>query len=187
MALSNVVGFDDAPFARNHRGNVRVIGTVYARSRLDGVLSGTVRRDGINATATLIHMIENSHYQDHLQAVFLQGIALAGFNIIDLARLHRALGLPIVVVARKRPDLASIRSALLERVPGGQRKWALIERLPPMTPAAGVFIQTLGLTLEEATTLVERFALHGKLPEPIRTAHLVARGITAGGRHRHRP
>ncbi|MDJ0872965.1 MAG: DUF99 family protein, partial [Gammaproteobacteria bacterium] len=45
-SFSNVVGFDDAPFARDHRGNVRVVGAVFARDRLDGVLVGRVRRDG---------------------------------------------------------------------------------------------------------------------------------------------
>ncbi len=48
-ALSNVMGFDDAPFVHGHRGDVRLIGVLCARTRLDGVLSGKVRRDGANA------------------------------------------------------------------------------------------------------------------------------------------
>ena len=50
--LSNVVGFDDAPFAKAHRGNVKVVGAVFARERLDGVLVGQVRRDGANTAPT---------------------------------------------------------------------------------------------------------------------------------------
>ncbi|MEM9865243.1 MAG: DUF99 family protein, partial [Myxococcota bacterium] len=48
--LSNIVGFDDAPFDHEHRGDVAIIGTVCARTRLDGVLSARVRRDGDDAT-----------------------------------------------------------------------------------------------------------------------------------------
>ena len=51
--FSNVVGFDDAPFRRDHRGDVAVVGTVYAGLRLDGILLGKVRRDGANALPKL--------------------------------------------------------------------------------------------------------------------------------------
>ena len=36
-SFSNVVGFDDSPFPYEHRGDVRVVGAVCARTRLDGV------------------------------------------------------------------------------------------------------------------------------------------------------
>ena len=55
--ISHVIGFDDAPFPPNHRGNVRVVGAVYSGLRLEGVLSGKVRRDGVNATRTLIELV----------------------------------------------------------------------------------------------------------------------------------
>jgi endonuclease V-like protein UPF0215 family len=47
--ISRVVVFDDAPFARNHRGDVLVVGAVFAADRLDGVIATKVRRDGANA------------------------------------------------------------------------------------------------------------------------------------------
>src|SRR5690242_13024243 len=45
----NVIGFDDGPFPREHRGDVLLVGTVCSGTRLDGVMSGTIRRDGANA------------------------------------------------------------------------------------------------------------------------------------------
>src|ERR1700675_4544149 len=54
---SHVIGVDDAPFAREHRGDVRVVGTAYAGIRLEGVLSARVRRDGANAAKVLAAMI----------------------------------------------------------------------------------------------------------------------------------
>ncbi len=183
--ISHVIGFDDAPFPRSHRGDVMVVGAVYAGRRLEGVLSGKVRRDGHNATDTIIRLVSHSRFRAHTQAILLQGIALAGFNVIDLAAVHRALGKPVMVVARRQPDLDSIRRALLLRVPGGRRKWALIEKLGPMEPAAGVYVQRAGLSLERAADLVRRFAVNGAMPEPLRTAHLIAGGIATGeSRHR---
>lgn len=44
-----------------------------ARTRLDGVLSGKVRRDGVNATDTLISLVAGSKFREHIRAVLLQG------------------------------------------------------------------------------------------------------------------
>lgn len=183
--ISHVVGFDDAPFARDHRGNVLVVGAVFAGLRLEGVLTGRVRRDGANATRTLADMINASRFRGHLQAVLLQGIALAGFNVIDIHALHTVVGLPVLVVARRAPDLGRIRRALLTRVRGGKRKWALIEQAGPMRPVAGVFVQCVGLSLAEAGRLIERLAVNSDVPEPLRTAHIIAGGV-AYGESRHR-
>jgi endonuclease V-like protein UPF0215 family len=185
-SFSHVVGFDDAPFPREHRGDVPVVGAVFARLRLEGILSGRVRRDGANGTERLIRLVAGSKFARQLQLVLLQGIALASFNVIDVAARHRALGMPVLVVVRPRPRRERGGRALLARVPGGARKWRLIERLGPVEPVAGVFVQRVGLTLDEAAGVIRRLAVHSRIPEPLRTAHLIAGGI-AMGQSRGRP
>jgi endonuclease V-like protein UPF0215 family len=183
--LSHVIGFDDGPFERSHRGDVLLVGAVYAGTRLEGVLSGRVRRDGVNSTAVMARMVRASRFAGHLQAVLLQGIAVAGFNVVDVEALHAELGLPVLVVARRPPDMAAIRAALLGRVPGGARKWRLIQRLGPMEPLAGVYVQRMGLSTAQAEALLRRLQVHGKIPEPLRTAHIIAGGVVQGeSRHR---
>lgn len=183
--LSNVIGVDDGPFDRAHRGDVPIVGAVMTRARLDGVLIDRVRRDGANATANVAAMIRCSPFREHLQAVLLNGIALGGFNVVDLSGLHEALGLPVLVVARRAPDMAAIERALRTRVPGGARKWALIERAGPMEPVEGVWVQRAGLSLEAAASLIRVSRVQGRIPEPLRVAHLVAgalvNGISRGG------
>ncbi|WP_189069752.1 endonuclease dU [Deinococcus radiotolerans] len=176
--FAHAIGFDDAPFDHGWRGDVPVIGTVYARTTLHGVVSGRVRRDGRNSTAELARLVNQS--PEHLQLILLQGIALAGFNVVDLRALHAGTGKPVLVVARRAPDLERIRSALLTRVPGGARKWALIEAAGPMEPCAGVFVQRAGLTLAQAEAALGTFTVTGRVPEPLRAAHLTARGVTQG-------
>ena len=183
--ISHVVGFDDAPFERSHRGDVLVVGAVFAGDRLDGVISTKVRRDGANAAQRLIDCLTGSKYFDQLQAILLQGIAFAGFNVVDLQRLHEATGLPVLVVARYRPDLQAIRKALLEQVPGGARKWRLIEAAGPMEPMAGLYVQRCGITPENAARLLASLQQNSQLPEPLRVAHMIAGGVTTGeSRHR---
>ncbi|HXH01706.1 MAG TPA: DUF99 family protein [Candidatus Competibacteraceae bacterium] len=184
--LSHSVGFDDAPFAPGHRGDVPVVGAVFSGLRLEGVLSGRVRRDGANATRVLAELVGRSRFAAHIQVVLLQGIAMAGFNVIDLHALHRLLQRPVLAIARRQPDLAAIQRALHGRIPGGRRKWALIERLGPMEAVAGLFVQRAGLTREESEALIRGLAVNSALPEPLRTAHLIAAGITLGQSSRHR-
>lgn len=177
---AHVIGFDDAPFEQRHRGGVLIVGAVFSGARLEGVLTGKVRRDGANATRVLTDVIRGSRFHAHLQAVLLQGIAFAGFNVVDIRGLHQALALPVIVVSRRRPDLSSIRSALLNHVRGGARKWRLIEQAGPMEPAAGLFIQRAGISAADAQSLIRRLAIHGNVPEPLRTAHLIAGGAVLG-------
>jgi endonuclease V-like protein UPF0215 family len=126
-------------------------------------------------------MVSESKFAAQLQVILLQGIALAGFNVLDLHELHERLGLPVMTVARRRPRMRKIRSALLEGgVPGGARKWRLIESAGAMEAVAGVYVQRIGLSLEQARKLIERTAVHSSIPEPLRTAHLIAGGLAAG-------
>lgn len=178
--LSHIIGIDDAPFARGHRGNVMVVGAVCAGTRLQGVLSGRVRRDGAGSTRILAEMIGGSRFAAHLQLVMLQGIALAGFNVVDIHSLSRALSMPVLVIARREPNMEAIRGALFDRVRGGARKWRLIERAGPMEAVAGVYVQRAGLSVEEAAEVIGKTAINGNIPEPLRMAHLIAGGIGVG-------
>ena len=183
--LTHIIGFDDAPFDQNHQGNVLVVGAVYAGLRLDAVLSGKVRRDGANSTRVLTDLVRHSRFRTQTHVILLQGIALAGFNVVDLDTLHAALEIPIVLVARRRPNLEAIRRALLSHVPGGRRKWKLIQRAGPMEPLAEIYIQRRGISLAETEDLLRRFAVYSAIPEPLRIAHIIAGGIVRGeSRHR---
>lgn len=182
----HILGIDDVPFVRGYRGDVRLVGTVFCGMRLEGVLTGRVRKDGANATDRIARMAGASRFFDHLQGIMLQGITVAGFNVVDIRALSERLSLPVVAVVRQPPDMAAVHAALLGKVPGGERKWRLVEKAGPVEPAGRVYIQKAGLPLSEARELVERYAVHSDLPEPLRTAHLIAGGITTG-ESRHRP
>lgn len=181
----HVVGVDDAPFDAHHRGDVTIVGAVFSGQRLDGVLSARVRRDGANATRAIADMVLRSRFCAQLDAVLVQGIAVAGFNVVDLPALHRALGLPAIAVSRTRPDMDAVHRALVEHVPGGARKWRRVLAAGPMERAGRVWIQRAGISLEDAQALISALAVNSDLPEPLRAAHLIAAGVTTGqSRHR---
>ncbi len=199
----NVIGFDDGPFPRAHRGDVPLVGAVCAGTRLDGVVSGKVRRDGVDATRRMVELVQQSQFRGHVRAVLLQGIAVAGFNVVDVHGLSAALDVPVLVVMRRAPNVPSIRRALFSddppgrpRVRGARNKWRLIQEAGPAEPLQNrgsspsptglrdrpqsLWVQRVGLSPEAARRLIEATTLHGHVPEPLRLAHLIAGGITVG-------
>ncbi len=87
-------------------------------SSLDGSsgLSGKVRRDGVNATDALIALVRGK-FREHVRAVLLQGIALAGFNVVDVHRLAGELDVPVVVADvacewRAAPNPVDVRACV---------------------------------------------------------------------------
>lgn len=135
----NVIGFDDGPFPRDHRGDVLLVGVVCSGTRIDGIVSGRIRRDGANATRAMVDLVRKSQFGAHLSAVLLQGIAVGGFNVVDVHGLATALSIPVLVVTRRKPDMAAVHRALFSdapadrpRVPGAARKWKLIEQAGTM-------------------------------------------------------
>ncbi len=199
--------FDDGPFPRDHRGDVLLVGVVCSGTRIDGIVSGKIRRDGADATRKMVELVRASQFGQHVQAVLLQGIAVGGFNVVDINALSVALQIPVLVVVRRAPDMEGVKRALFSDVPtarprvsGAARKWKLIEKAGLLEPlgasrrsqraerASGsktgakqrLWIQRAGLSLDDARKIVLATTLHGNIPEALRVAHLVAGGITTG-------
>ena len=182
QAITNVAGVDDGPFDRKKGSAVPVITTVFAKERLDGLLIGEATHDGADATEVILKLINDSRFLDHLQCVFLQGLTIGGFNVIDIEALSDGLQMPIIAVARKAPNLESIQQAL-GRVDGGDQKWDLIRRAGKMRQSCGVWVQHRGISKEQADLTVAAHQRYGSLPEPLRLSHLLGAAIVTGHSH----
>ena len=178
--LSNAIGFDDAPFHKDQTEPVPLVGAVFAGERLDGLVIDEITRDGDDVTDTIIRSVRHGRFAKHIRLVMLQGATFAGFNVVDAHRLQSELDLPVLLVARHRPDFAAIRQALLAHIADGEHKWALIEALGPMEPMNGRYVQRVGLGAEQTHATLDRLCIHSHIPEPLRVAHLVAGALTRG-------
>ncbi|MFP4445724.1 MAG: DUF99 family protein [Desulfosudaceae bacterium] len=178
--IANVAGFDDAPFARGCQGRVAVVGAVYADQRFDGVLLGDIEKDGSDAADRIAQLVLTSRFAGHVRLIMLQGITLGGFNVVDVPLLRQLTGCPVLVVCRHNPDRAAVRAALCRKIPDGRRKWEIIEALGEMEAVNGIYVQRAGLSREQAAATIRRFSIHSRIPEPIRTAHLIAGALATG-------
>ena len=174
-----VIGIDDAPFDKFKKGNVAVIGAVFrGGSFLDGVLSTKARIDGNNATKKIIEMINKCKFKPQLQCIFLDGIAVAGFNIIDVKELNKKTNLPVIIVIRRQPDIANIKKTLIKIKQ--KNKIKLIEKAGNVIQTNNIFVQLTGIDLEGAKKILKVVCTRSLIPEPIRLAHLIASGVTVG-------
>ena len=174
-----VLGIDDSPLPKIKRGKTLVIGTVFrGGTSIDGILSTMVNIDGHDSTDKLIKMVNSCKFKPQLQCILLDGIALGGFNIIDIKKLNKKTGIPVIVVIRKYPDFRKIKSALIKLKK--EKKFKLLERAGPVTKIQDIFIQLKGLTLEKAKEILRITCTRSNIPEPIRIAHLIAAGIVNG-------
>ena len=174
-----VIGIDDSPFNKFGKGNVLIIGAVFrGGSFLDGVLSTKVSIDGDNSTKKIIEMINKCKFKPQLQCIFLDGIAVAGFNVIDVKELSKKTKLPVIVIIRRKPNIEKIKKTLIKI--GKKNKIRLIDKAGSVVPVGEIYIQLTGLSVEKAKEILKITCTRSLIPEPIRIAHLIASGITFG-------
>ncbi len=177
-----LLGIDDAPFTLQDK-ECMVIGTFFRGGvQLDGVLSTKVAVDGEDATYNLIQMIKNSKFKSQIQAILLDGIAVGGFNVINIENLWKHTGIPVIVVVRKMPDFEELRKTLIKL--GMDKKYALMEKagVPQLVTlsSGSMYIQMAGIPFEEAAEIIRLSSTSGAIPEPLRVAHLIGAGVMKG-------
>lgn len=174
-----VIGFDDAPFSKARDNTVNISGIVCANTRFEGMLWGSLTRDGLDATDTLIELITRSKFYEQLHGILLDGIAFGGFNIVNLPKLAHETQLPCLAVMRKAPDFAAIDQALKNFSDYEHRKH-LIALAGKVEQRSDFVFQCAGIDPENALSLLTRTTDTGKVPEALRLAHLIGSAIKTG-------
>lgn len=178
-----ILGIDDSPFKFGDK-NTLVIGVVMrVPSYIEAVLKTEVEVDGKDASDKLAEMINSSRYKEQLKLVMLDGVALGGFNVVDINELHEKVGLPIVTITREKPNLKAMENALREHFENWRERLDIIKKgelLPLETKHKPIFVKFVGMEFEELKRIIELSTVRGALPEAIRVAHLIATGVTVG-------
>ena len=174
-----VIGIDDSPFNKFTDKKVLVVGVVMrGGSWIDGILSTKVSVDGNDSTKKLISMINKCKFKPQLQCIFLDGIAVAGFNIIDVRELSKKTKLPVITIIRTKPNIPKIKSTLIKI--NQRQKIKLIEKAGKVVKIDNIFAQLIGIDFEKARKILEIVCTRSFIPEPIRLAHLIASGVVTG-------
>ena len=179
-----VLGVDDGAFTPHVKGQVPVIGVVFRGGYwLDGVIHTKIAVDGFDATDRIASMITSSSHYKQLRVIMLNGITFAGFNIVDIKALNLATKLPVITVTREKPDFADIHNAL-QKLSNSKERWAAIlsagepVEVSTRNEKARVYVQTAGVSEEDAQKILRLTSTRSNIPEALRVAHLIASGIS---------
>jgi uncharacterized protein len=181
--LTSCIGIDDGPFLPRRLGGskaplvvVELKGPHLVRAR-----AAWITVDGLDATPAASKMI--SSLQTHDFPILLAGATFAGFNMINPRVLQRKFGTPTIVVIGSRPSNRAVKRALVKHFPDWRRRWRILSSLGPLHQARTVqnegpiFFEAFGCAHREARRILRQWAYVSRIPEPLRVARLVARGL----------
>jgi len=183
---SRVLGIDDAPFHFGDETTEAVCAVVRIPSYIEGVIVGNVSVDGSDANDVIVKMLADSRYKEGLSLIFVDGVALGGFNVVDIDLLHEDLEIPVVTVTRDPPDIPAMVQALKKKFKDWEWRAEVIQRKKLeriSTRHKPVYVTCAGISLAEIREAMELSTVRGALPEPIRVAHLIATAIAKGESH----
>ena len=149
---------------------------------LDGFSFSVATVGGLDATEAVVRLYERLGRKD-VNILMLNGCVISWYNVIDLNEVHERTGKPLICVTYEpSPGLEKYFKVYFPD--DWAERLAIYERNGPRTAIRlktghEVFIRAIGLDEEEAKKVLDKFTLHGSIPEPLRLARLLARAVLA--------
>lgn len=176
-------GIEDGSFDAFNRGEstyALLCGVLTQGDRIIDVRKAEIEVDGLDATEKLLKMLEGVD----VDAVVLGGITFAGFNVIDPRIIHEETGLPVIVYSGVEPDNEAMLGALQKHFSDWMKRWEIVKNLGPIHRAStlkgepDVFFEAVGCDAGWAEEVLKASAVVSRIPEPVRAAGLIARGLS---------
>jgi hypothetical protein len=99
-------------------------------------------------------------------------------------KVFEAFGKPIIIISRTKPNNKTVKRALRAHFEDWETRWAIFEKLGPVHKTITLFgkrpvyLEAVYADVEWASQLICALAFWGRLPEPLRVARLIARGLS---------
>jgi len=181
-----IVGVEDGSFSKEPQGyeaqKALFVCVLFRGKWINDFQADMITIDGLDATEKLSSMLRRWSFD----AVMLAGVSFAGFNLVDPTFVFEEFNKPVIVVSRTRPNNVAVRSALRQHFEDWRIRWGIFEKLGPVWKVVSmpneppVYVEVIGVELDWASKLIRAASLCSRVPEPIRVARLVARGLTRG-------
>ncbi len=177
-----IIGVDDGTFPayKSMKHHAILAAVLFQNSRIMAVRVGHIHVDGRNANQVLTSMLKTVRFD----VVMLSGIAFAGFNLIDIAELARSTRKPVIAITGRRPDNAAVRRALRKHFVDWQARWRMVRdagrlyAFKPLPQEPKLYFEVKGASPSFAKRAMASAATISRLPEPIRVAGILARGLS---------
>jgi uncharacterized protein len=181
--FTSCIGIEDGPFLPKRLGGSEapLVAVKLAGPHLNFVRAGRIEVDGLDGTDQALKLLSSFSLSE--SPILLAGVTFGGFNLIDPRRLRKAFRTPTIVAVGSRPDNRAMKRALVRHFPDWRRRWRIIRSLGPLRSVRTVasenplFYEAFGCSSGVARRILSGWALVSRIPEPLRVAGLVARGL----------
>jgi endonuclease V-like protein UPF0215 family len=147
--------------------------------RMLAVRLGRIQVDGLDAQHVLVSLLDHLSFD----VVMLSGISFGGFNLIDIKELAVRIRKPVIAVIREEPDNRSVRAALRKHFPDWRQRWRIVKHAgvlfscKPLPNEPKLYFEVKGERPAFARKIITSTSTISRLPEPVRVAGLLARGL----------
>lgn len=173
-----MLAIEDGPFSKTDK-HCLLVGVITADNSIEELLLDQIDVDGTNSTDKIVSLAKRSKPPS---IVMLPSVSLGGFNVVDPYRLNRGVKLPVIVANPERPSLQAVRRALRRHFPDWRRRVRVFDQMgsPTMLRLGHrqrLYFYSIGLSVVKARPVVRGLVHHGKRPEPLRIARILARAL----------
>jgi endonuclease V-like protein UPF0215 family len=150
---------------------------------VDGLSFGSTTIEGDDATENIVEMWKRLDRND-IACIFLDGLVVSMYNIIDGEKVSKLTGLPVVAVTFR--DSRGLDSSICHhfRLRAAEKlvRYKMLRDRESILLRTGkqIYVRYWGTSYKVVKALLDAFTLQGAIPEPIRLAKLLAR---ESGRH----
>lgn len=176
----SIVGVEDGSFLKVITRKALLAAVLLRGLEIKDVKIAKITVDGLDATKKFAGILN----QWMFDAVILAGVSFAGFNIIDPTMIHERFGRPVIIISRTKPHNKAVKRALQRHFEDWAIRWEVFEKLGAihevtvLAEEPPVYVETVGVDIRWACNLIQALAVCGRVPEPIRVARLIARGLS---------
>ncbi|MGQ9551902.1 MAG: endonuclease dU [Candidatus Bathycorpusculaceae bacterium] len=174
------MGVEDGSFRKGVAEKALLVVVLFSELRIDAVKVCTITVDGIDATEKLVALLKDWDFD----ALMLSGVSFAGFNVIDAETVSKRLNVPVIIICRTKPDNRSVKRALQRHFEDWKVRWTVFEslgkvhKITTLGGASPIYVETVRANIEWVYKLLNALAVCSRVPEPIRVARLIARGLS---------
>lgn len=175
-----VVGVEDGSFQKGVTRKALLAIVLLRQANIEDVKVTEITVDGLDATEKLINILKKWK----CDAIFLAGVSYAGFNIIDPMIIHAKFEKPVIIIARTKPNNRAVKRALRRHFEDWETRWKIFQQLGPVheffikKEEIPIYVETVGANVKWAYNVIRSLCFCGRIPEPIRVARLIARGLS---------
>ncbi|MHA1616574.1 MAG: endonuclease dU [Candidatus Njordarchaeales archaeon] len=146
--------------------------------QIDGFAFNFVTVGGLDATEKILELITSMNRPD-ITLIMINGTIISLYNVIDLNKIYHSIGKPIIAVSYEESEGVE---KYLSALPNGAERLRVLLSNGPRIPVVlknsfKIFIRPVGISIDDALYALNRFIIHGRYPEPIRVAKLLARSV----------